>query len=125
MVVQIEKKFFVADDLGAPRGAVNGLQLLKLLPRKLQPAPLDILVARYPADGRLASLGAALHAIDDPAQNAHILAETGPEKLSIRVSAKPVHVEDARSRGQAALHFEPVAEVVAHVIAAKWQHGHG
>ncbi len=34
-------------------------------------------------------------------------------------------MEDARGDGEGALHLDPVAEVVAHVIAAEGQHGHG
>jgi hypothetical protein len=42
-----------------------------------------------------------------------------------RVLAEPVDVEDARRDRERALHLDPVAEVVAHVIAAEGQHGHG
>ena len=34
-------------------------------------------------------------------------------------------MEDARGGGELALHAEPVPEVVAHVVAAEGQHGHG
>src|SRR5690606_37278013 len=34
-------------------------------------------------------------------------------------------VKDARGLGEVALHLDPVAEVVAHVVAAEGEHGHG
>ena len=34
-------------------------------------------------------------------------------------------MEDARRDREPALHLDPVAEVVAHVVAAEGQHGHG
>ena len=49
----------------------------------------------------------------------------GPEELAVVVLAEPVDVEDAGRGGERALHLDPVAEVVAHVIAAEGQHGHG
>src|ERR1035438_2551080 len=88
MVMQVEEKFLVADHLSPPCGAVHGLELFKSLSGKLEPGPLDILVARHPANGRLATLGAPLHSIHNPAKNTHVLAETGPKKLPIYVSAK-------------------------------------
>src|ERR1700721_640467 len=96
MVMQVEEELLVADHLSPPCGAVHGLELFKLLPRKLEPGPLDILVTRHPSDGGCAPLCASMHAIPNPAKNAHVLPEPGPEKLPMRVSAKPVHVKDAR-----------------------------
>src|SRR5580658_802808 len=95
MVMQVEEEFLVADHLSPPCGAIHGLELFKLLARKLEPRPLDILVARHPANGRFAPLCAPVHAIHNPSKNAHILAEAGPQKLPMCVFAKPVHIEDA------------------------------
>ena len=64
-----------------------------------------------------------MHAVDDPLQHAHVLAEAGPEELAVLVAAEPVDVEDPRRVLQAAAEVEPVVEVVAHVVAAERQHG--
>ena len=49
----------------------------------------------------------------------------GQRNLPFVILAEPVDVEDARSDGEAALHLDPVTEVVAHVVAAEGEHGHG
>src|SRR5580692_11716702 len=59
MIVQLDKEFLVADHFRAPRVAVKGLQLVEALLRELQAGPMDVLVVRHPADGRLARDGAA------------------------------------------------------------------
>jgi len=38
---------------------------------------------------------------------------------------EPVHPEDARRIWNPPADVQPVAEIVGHVVAAKWQHGHG
>ena len=67
---------------------------------------------------------AAVGAIHDPLEHAHILAEARPDELAIAVLAEPVHMEDARRLAETALHLDPVAEIIAHVVAAEGQHGH-
>src|SRR5258708_27645260 len=66
-----------------------------------------------------------MDAVYDPFEHAEILAEAGPEKFSVSIFTEPVYVEDARSHAERALHFDPVAEVIAHVISAEGKHGHG
>jgi hypothetical protein len=67
----------------------------------------------------------ALAALDDPAQDAHVLAEPRPDELAVRVAPEPVHAEDLGLLLDRAAHPEPVPEVVAHVVAAKREHRHG
>ncbi len=62
---------------------------------------MNILVPGHPADGRFAAERAAMCAIDDPLQHAHVLAIAGPDELSFGVLTEPVHVEDARSLAEA------------------------
>ena len=69
---------------------------VELLARRIQSGPVDVFVVRRPADGRLLALGAAAHAVDDPLEDAHVLAEARPEELAVLVLAEPVDVEDAR-----------------------------
>ncbi len=64
-----------------------------------------------------------MDAVDDPLQDAEVVAEAGPEELAVLVAAEPVDVEDPRRVLEPAAEVEPVAEVVAHVVAAEGQHG--
>ena len=47
---------------------------------------------------------AAVRAVDDPLEHAHVLAEAGPEELAVLVLAEPVHQEDLRRVRDALLH---------------------
>ena len=109
----------------APGCAVQALELLELLLWKIQSIPVDVFVARLPADGRLFADGTAASPLHDPLEDAHVFAKAGPEKFAVLPLAEPVHVENASRLAQCALHIDPVAEIVAHVITAEWQHGHG
>ena len=64
-------------------------------------------------------------AVHHPLEHPHILAKAGPEEFALGVFAEPVHVEDARRMLDEAVHVDPVAEIVAHVIATEGQHGQG
>jgi hypothetical protein len=60
------------------------LQLLELFAREVEAFPVNVLVVRSPADGGLLAQGAAVGAIDDPLEDAHVFAEAGPENLPSR-----------------------------------------
>src|ERR1041385_1100346 len=91
---------------------------------EIQTPPVDALVSGHPADRRFAGQGTTLHALHDPAQHAHILGESRPEEIAVGALAEPVHVKDARRLGEAALHADPVPEIVADVVSAEGQHRH-
>ena len=82
--------------------------------------------AGHVADRGLDRLGLALHALDDPLEHPAVLAEAGPQEAAVLVATEPVDVEDARHlRGVVLLaHVDPVAEVVAGVVADERQHRH-
>src|SRR6185312_6258754 len=124
MVVDEQKKLFVAHNLVSPLAAIDGLQFVKGFAREVESLPVDIVVVGRPADGSLLAQSAAMDAVDDPLEDAHVLAEAGPEELALAVFAEPVDVKDAWSSGEIALHAQPVTEVVAHVVAAEGEHGH-
>src|ERR1700722_10632092 len=125
MVVEGEEEFFVAHDLLLPLGAVYLLEHIEGGARKVETVPVDVFEVRSPADRRLLAEGAATDTVDDPLEDAHVFAVAGPEEFAVIALAEPVDVEDARGGGEVALHAEPVTEVVAHVIAAEGEHGHG
>src|SRR5580698_8413136 len=66
-----------------------------------------------------------MSAVDNPFEHAHVFAESGPDESTVRVFAEPVHMEYRRGFSQPALHFKPMTQVVAHVVPAKREHGHG
>src|SRR5579872_153881 len=105
MIVKIDEQLFVTDHFGSPRHPVHVLQFVKLLSRKLGSGPLYVLVAWHPADGSLTGLGPDVRAVHDPLQYAHVLAESGPDKLSVRILAEPVDVEDSRRFREMPLHL--------------------
>src|SRR5579883_604747 len=126
MIVERKEKLFVRNHFFAPGFAVECLELIEFfLWKRFEALPFEVFIARHPADGRFSAQGPAARAVYDPFQHAHVLTEAGPHKLSVGVLAEPVYMEDARSFAQIALHLNPMTEVIAHVIAAKRQHGHG
>ncbi len=62
--------------------------------------------------------------LEDPLQDAQVVAEARPEELAVFGGAEPVHAEDPRRTRQRAADVEPVLPVVAHVVAAEGQHRH-
>src|SRR6185503_9678928 len=124
VIVEFNEEFFVGDDLLSPGRAVHLHQFFKILAREVEPGPVDVLIPRNPADGSLAAAPMAMNAFDDPSQYSHVFAESRPEELAILIFAEPVHLKNPRSGIKAALHLDPVPEVVAHVVAAEGEHGH-
>ena len=57
---------------------------------------IEIVRAGQPADWRFDGAAFFFAAIDDPFQDAHVIAETGPKKFSALAFAEPIHVEDER-----------------------------
>src|SRR3954454_24357331 len=61
-------------------------------------------------------------AADYPFQNAHVLTVTRPHKFAVLIFSEPVYGKDRRRIGKARAKVEPVAEIIAHVIAAERKH---
>src|SRR5215471_12405849 len=125
MVVEGDEEFFVAHNFLAPGGGVEGLELVERFFGESEAAPVDVLVAGHPADGGFFSEDAAVNTIDDPLEDAHVFAEARPEEFAVGVLAEPVYVEDLGGLAEVAGHLQPVTEVVAYVVAAEGQQGHG
>jgi len=104
--------------------AVDLHELVKVFFTHVKTAPIQIAVAGHPADRGFLSPSAPGGALDDPAEWAHVVAEAWPHPFGVPVLAEPVDVEDARGLGELALHFDPMAKIVAHVVAAEGEHGH-
>ena len=79
---------------------------------------------RFPI-GVETAVGFAGQPLDDPLQHPDVLAEAGPDELAAGVLAEPVHVVQLRQLARVGgdlADLQPVAEVVAHVVAAERQH---
>src|SRR5580658_1740793 len=124
MIMQRYEEPFVFHDLGFPIKTIHCLELIELFGRKLKPVPRNTFVVGDPTDRRFLALRPSSYAIHDPFQNTNVLAEARPQKLALSIFPEPVDVEDPWSNAQCALHFNPVSEVVAHVITAKGKHRH-
>jgi hypothetical protein len=82
-----------------PASRLDRHQLVEGVGGVVQPVPVEVVVARHPADGALDRVAAAAHALDDPLEHAHVLAEARPQELAVLVLAEPVDAEDARRVG--------------------------
>src|SRR6202158_6377899 len=89
----------------------------------IQAAPIDIVISGHPPHGGLRGSETAASALHDPFQNAHVVAKSRPQKLSLLVSSEPIDKEDTRFVREGAAHANPMLEVVAHVVATEGQHG--
>ena len=122
-VVQLHKQLLVREQFLLPGAAVNRHQLVELLTREvLHPAPVQMLVARHPADRALDAERAAVRALDDPLQDAKVLAEARPQEIAFLVAPEPVHAENPQRVRQVPPEVQPVVEVVGHVVAGERQH---
>ena len=77
----------IGADLGellVPAARVDREQRRERLGRDVEPASVEILRPRQPADRRLGGAGPARAAIEHPGEHAQVLAESGPEELAVR-----------------------------------------
>ena len=100
MIVQVEEKLLMPNNLPAPGGAVQALEFLEFLLGKIQSIPVDVFVARLPPDGGLLAEGTAASTLHDPLEHPHVFPETGPEKFAILPLSEPVDMENARRLAQ-------------------------
>src|ERR1700760_4153283 len=100
MIVQVEEQLLMPNNFPAPGGAVQALEFLEFLLGKIQSIPVDVFVARLPADSRLLAEGTAPSTLHDPLEHAHVFAKAGPEKFAVLPLAEPVHMENARRLAQ-------------------------
>src|SRR5258706_13749948 len=90
-VVQLHKQLLVREQFLLPEVAVHRHQLVELLAREvLHPAPVQVLVARHPADWALDADRTAARALDDPLHDAHLLPEAWPQGMTLCVAPEPV-----------------------------------
>src|SRR6266581_2896858 len=90
----------------------------------VQIGKIEIVWAGQPANGRFDRAARLFAAVDDPFEDAHVVAKTGPEKLPVHAFAEPVRVKDEWRICQALSDIDPMLEVITDVISAEWQHRH-
>jgi len=80
---------------------------------------------RYVTDRRTTGIGRSVDTLTDPLEYARVLAETRPQELARRRALdEPVDVVDLGAvEAHESTKVEPMLKVVAHVVAAEWQHG--
>ena len=126
VVVEVDEELLVADDFACARPRGRLLELVECArAENVEAGPVDVLVVGRPADGRfLAS------ARPWTRSTIHLSTRMFSEKPGQRnlPSSSLRNQLTWKMRGVVradALHLDPVAEVVAHVVAAEGQHGHG
>src|SRR4030095_12379878 len=72
-IVEAEEKFGLADQFAPPFRAIDAHAFDEFLARVVDAGPVELEIARHPANLRLASGSATAAAIDDPAQDTEIL----------------------------------------------------
>ena len=115
----------VGGDVAVPLLRVHAQCLADVLLRLGEALGVEVLVASGVANHGLVGLDAALDAVDDPLQDAGVLAESRPQEAAILATAEPVDQEDLWHLVAALFaHVDPVLQVVTGVVADEWQHGH-
>src|SRR5204863_8719395 len=69
---------------------------------QVEPGRVDRIRRGHVPERRLDRPAAPLDALDDPLEDAGVLAEAGPQEPAVVAAAEPVHVEDPRQRGRGA-----------------------
>src|SRR5690606_21827692 len=85
---------------------------------------VDVLGPRQIADRRFHGAHSSFAAVDDPTQNAQVVAESGPQEFAGSVASEPVDVENLRQLVGTLLKAQPMSPVVAVVVAAERLHRH-
>src|SRR5215469_13430814 len=123
-LVQIEKQFFMSNNLTPPCFPIKSLQLLKTFLGEIEPVPVQVLVIWHPANRSFFGSRASSRSINNPFQDSHIFSVTGPNKIPVIILPEPIHMKYPRSFTQFALHRDPVPKILSHVIPAEREHRH-
>ncbi|MNQ64064.1 hypothetical protein D3C85_784680 [compost metagenome] len=113
---------FLGPDVG-----VDVQQDLQIGVRQAQTRQVQRVLGRHATDRGVHGLSLAVQTLDDPLQHAGVVAKARPDELAVLVLAEPVDEEETRQLRRVGLlaQLQPVAEIVAHVVAAEGQHGEG
>src|ERR1035437_2758744 len=111
-VLELGEQFVMQLQFAPPSGAVYVGDAGVLVGAKLQPLPVQIIELRHPAQRRLDGVGLSLAAPDDPTEDAHVFAESGPDELPLGILAEPVDLENVRRLLHFLAYGQPVLEII-------------
>src|SRR5471032_2001664 len=89
-VLKLGEQFVMQLQLAPTSGAVYVGDAGVFVGAELQSLPMQIIELRHPAQRRLDGVGLSLTTPDNPAEHAHVFAESGPDELPLCVLAEPV-----------------------------------
>ena len=107
-----------------PKLVINGKKISESLLGDVKAFKLDVINVGNVTDRSLNSAYLTVAASKDPHKNTHIVAEAGPDEVTLVIGSEPVNVEDLRSVGKNLTHIEPVLPVVTHIVAYEGTHSH-
>src|ERR1700731_298545 len=107
-----------------PFSVVDPKKLGHALMIDVETVEIDVVYSGQPTNRRFGSAAAAFTSVDDPLQDAHVIAKARPKKISGLSFAEPVHIKYERRIGQPLSDIDPVPKIVADVVAAERQHRH-
>ena len=126
MIANLSVELLDVLNIGLPGLNVNREQILDGVKGDiLQTINVDVLSLGNITDRSLNGVYLALATSPDPEQNAHIVAEAGPDEVTFVIDAEPVDVEDHGRIGDLLAHVEPMLPVVTHVVTNEGTHSHG
>src|SRR6516165_5509792 len=118
------EKLFRFGQLRLPVFVIDLEQFIDAFMVNLEAGEIEIVHAGQPTDRRSHGAAASFATIQNPFQHTHVLAEPGPEEISVYAFAEPIHAENGRRIGQPSPDVDPMLEIIADVVAAERQHGH-
>src|SRR4029077_5571275 len=124
ILMKLDEELILGNRFLSPVSDVNSKCLLKLGAIIFHALKIDIIGRRHPAKGSLLCANLISASIDDPFENPHVLAKTGPQKFIRSTFPEPVYVKDLWRFSQLFAHLQPMAKVIPHVVAAERQHSH-
>ena len=107
-----------------PLGRIDTQELRESVLGEIEALGVEGLLGRDESDGRIHGLALPFAALHHPLEHADVVPVAGPEELAVLTGTEPVHAEDLRRHGDPLPHLQPVAEVVAHVVAGEREHRH-
>src|SRR5262249_12627756 len=110
-----------------PTWDIHGCERLHVIRFDIQAGTIDGSRSREVADRRALCLRGALDSFANPFQDATVLAVTRPKPFAVGVPSEPIdEIDLGKFSAVGALgKGEPMFEVIAHIVAAKRQHGEG
>src|SRR5450830_1909907 len=130
VMLEFVEQLIVQFELLQPGSLVDCSDGGELLTGEFETGPFQVFKTRRDTKQMLFAANTyALQIVDTlqhPLQHAHVVTKARPDELALSIGAEPVDAVDfwqfGWRRGDFLADVEPMLEVVAHVVAGKWQH---